>query len=265
MAADAVAQAAAPARRALPACRNACSSVSRRNSISANGSAWPSTPAIASPPPDLARSSGSWPSGSRAKRKLLPGPISGSAVSMARKAALRPALSPSKHRIGSRHAPQQPALVRRQRRAERRDALREAGAGHGDDVDIALDRDDQFALVVRGLAGAVVVEQQRALVEERRSPANSGTWPWRPARSARPPKATTRPRAVGDREHHAVPETVVGHGDPLAVDQQPRVDHLLRVDALGRQAPRAARTSPPARSRAGTRAARRRRCGRSAR
>ena len=44
---------------------------------------------------------GSWPSGSMAKRRLLPAPISGSAVSMARNAALWPALSPSKQRIGS--------------------------------------------------------------------------------------------------------------------------------------------------------------------
>ena len=47
------------------------------------------------------RSSGSWPSGRSAKRRLLPGCSSGSARSTARSAARRPAPSPSKQRIGS--------------------------------------------------------------------------------------------------------------------------------------------------------------------
>ena len=48
--------------------------------------------------------------------------------------------------------------------------------------------------------------------------------------------------AVVDREHHPVLEPVVGHGDPLAVDQQPGLDHLLRVDALGGERVAQART-----------------------
>ena len=36
-------------------------------------------------------------------------------------------------------------------------------------------------------------------------------------------------------EHHAVLEPVVGHRDALAVDQQAGIDHLLRLDALGRE------------------------------
>ena len=47
------------------------------------------------------RSSGSWPSGRSAKRRLLPGARSGSARSAARSAARMPAASPSKQRIGS--------------------------------------------------------------------------------------------------------------------------------------------------------------------
>ncbi len=42
-------------------------------------------------------------------------------------------------------------------------------------------------------------------------------------------------RTVVDREHHAVLEPVIGHGDVVAVDQQPRLDHLRNIDALGRE------------------------------
>ncbi len=56
-----------------------------------------------------------------------------------------------------------------------------------------------------------------------------------PGSMARPPKATTRPRAIVDREHHPVAEAVVGDRDPLAVDEQPRLDHLIDDDALSRQ------------------------------
>ena len=38
-----------------------------------------------------------------------------------------------------------------------------------------------------------------------------------------------------NREHHAVAESIVGHGDPLAVMQQAGLDHLSGLDALGRQ------------------------------
>ena len=59
------------------------------------------TSSIAARPPERARSSGSCPSGSSAKRRLLPGLRCGSARSAARHAAFWPALSPSKQRIGS--------------------------------------------------------------------------------------------------------------------------------------------------------------------
>ena len=61
----------------------------------------PITSSIAARPPERARSSGSWPSGSSAKRRLFPGSRCGSARSAARHAAFCPALSPSKQRIGS--------------------------------------------------------------------------------------------------------------------------------------------------------------------
>ena len=68
-------------------------SVSRAHNMSARGWAWASTSSMAPRPPDRTRSSGSWPSGSAAKRRLRPGRSSGSARSAARKAARRPAES----------------------------------------------------------------------------------------------------------------------------------------------------------------------------
>ena len=131
------------------------------------------------------------------------------------------------------HRPQQAALVRRQRRAERRDGLRKARLGHRDDVDIALDRDHP-ALVAGRLAGAMVVKEQRALVEElglrRIQVFRLGARVERPAAERDDPAA-----AIVNREHHAVLETVVGHGDALAMDEQTGLDHLLRFDALGRE------------------------------
>ena len=76
-------------------------SISRSHNISTSGRAPFSTSCIASGPLARIRSSGSLPSGSVAKRRLLPGASSGSARSTARKAARLPALSPSKQSTGS--------------------------------------------------------------------------------------------------------------------------------------------------------------------
>ena len=75
---------------------------------------------------------------------------------------------------------------------------------------------------MRGLAGAMVIEQQRALVEKLGLRRIEVFRPWRPAPCARPPKAIDPAGAVVDREHHAVAEAVVGHGDVLAVDAAAR-------------------------------------------
>ena len=64
-----------------------------------------------------------------------------------------------------RHAPEQLELAFGQRRAERGHRLAETGHGHGDDVDIALDRDHPPRLVAR-LARAESVVEQRPLVKE---------------------------------------------------------------------------------------------------
>ena len=58
----------------------------------------------------------------------------------------------AEHRL-VRHLPQQRELLLGQRGAERRDRRLEAGRHHGDDVDIAFDRDHRRALV-RGRARA---------------------------------------------------------------------------------------------------------------
>src|SRR5258705_265586 len=76
-------------------------SISRAQITSARPRAAEITSSIAPRPPERARSSGSWPSGSSAKRRLFPGLRCGSARSAARYAAFWPALSPSKQRIGS--------------------------------------------------------------------------------------------------------------------------------------------------------------------
>ena len=77
-----------PRSRATRACRT-------------SGRAAEITSSIATRPPERARSSGSCPSGSSAKRRLFPGSSAGSARSAARYAAFCPARSPSKQRIGS--------------------------------------------------------------------------------------------------------------------------------------------------------------------
>ena len=86
----------------------------------------------------------------------------------ARIAALRPALSPSKHRIGegsSRHIRSSWASVTRG--AVGRDHFGDAGAVERDHVHIAFD-DDQPLGGAAGGRGAVDVVECAALVEERR-------------------------------------------------------------------------------------------------
>ena len=189
----------------------------------------------------------------------MPPPISGRAVSMARAAALRPALSPSKHRIGSAAMPQSRAHWSvRQRRAKRGDGLGKAGRRHGDDIDIALDRDDP-APVVGGLAGAVVVVEAAALVEERRLRAVEifGGRGWI---ERAPAEGDDAARAVADREHDAVAEPVVRHFDVLAVDQAGRPRSSCRGGSPCRRDGRATRSARAARGRSRNSAARPRPC-----
>ncbi len=84
---------------------------------------------------------------------------------------------------------------------------------------------------MRALAGAVMIEQQRSLVEERGLRRiqifRLG------ARLHRPPaEGDDAARAVVDRKHHPVAEPVVRHRDVRPMDEQPRFDHRLGACAL---------------------------------
>ena len=88
-----------------------------------------------------------------------------------------------------------------------------------------------LAGVVGGLSCAVMVEEQRAFVEERRL-RRIEVFRLR-ARVHRAAAEGDDPAgAVVDREHHPVAEPVVRDGDPIAVDEESRLDHLVDADAL---------------------------------
>ena len=186
---------AAPAPPAAPACR-AGPPRSPAPRACRRGAAPRRAPARRPPlPPARARSSGSCPSGSSAKRRDLPGI---EVRAGPRRAPDRPpggpALSPSKHRIGS--------SARRQSSASWSSvsavpsgatAWGKPGDAQRDHVDIALDGDHRAA-VMGGLAGEVVIVEEPALVEERRVGRVQVFRRRRRRSCARPPKATTRPR-----------------------------------------------------------------------
>ena len=129
-----------------------------------------------------------------------------------------------------RHLPQQRELVFGQRRAERRDAAGKARGHHGDDVDIAFDHDQRRA-VMRGLPRGREVVEIVALVKQRR---------FRRVQVFGGDVLLQRAAAEGDdaaahirdRKHHAVAETVVGHRDVVAADQEAGLDHVLDRNAL---------------------------------
>jgi hypothetical protein len=124
------------------------------------------------------------------------------------------------------HLPQEVALIRRQGGAERGDRLREAGDAHRDHVDIALDGDD-IAGVMRGLAGAMVVVEAGALVEQARL-GRVEVFRLGVLVHGATAEGDHAAGAVADREHHPVAKAIVRHGDILAMDEQPGLDH--RVD-----------------------------------
>ena len=149
----------------------------------------------------------------------------------------------AEHRL-VRHLPEQNELLGGERGAERRDRRLEAGAHHGDHVDIAFDRDHRRALVRGGARGGDVVER-RALVEERRL-RRVEVFRLRVLLERAAAEGDDAAAQIGDRKHHAVAEAVVGHRDVVARDQQPRLDHvldryaflaemLLEREALGRR------------------------------
>ena len=200
-----------------------------------------------------ARSSGSCPSGRSAKRSDLPGGRArqGKVDRAVGGAAPGPVAVEAQDRLVG-EAPDERELVLGQRRAERRDGVREARHRHRDHVDIALDRDDGAALM-RRLSGLMEVVEEPPLVEERRvgrievfrrhvgahGAAAEGDHPAAP---------------VGDREHHPVAEAVVRDGDVLARYEETRLDHDFGRDALAGEVVAQARSAPARRSRCGSRA-----------
>ena len=79
---------------------------------------------------------------------------------------------------------------------------------------------------MRGFAGIVVVVEHRTLVKQRRL-GRVEIFGRRVLVERAPAEGDHPPAAVADREHHPVAETVVGHGDVLAMDQKPGLDHDL--------------------------------------
>ena len=185
-------------------------------------------------PAERTRSSGSCPSGSSAKRSVLPGPMQGQreidgAVGGA--AAGLVAVEAQDRLVG--HPPQQaraaPAVSAVPSGAT---ALGKPADAHGDHVDIALDGDDRPP-VMRGLAGVVVVVEAARPCGRAASPGEfrylaGDVLLQRPAAEGDDPAAH-----VADREHHAVAEAVIGTGDrPRRCTSRPASIIGLAVDAL---------------------------------
>ena len=128
------------------------------------------------------------------------------------------------------HLPEEVALIGRQRRAERRHDMGETRRRHRDHIDIALDRDHR-ALVMRALARIVMVVEHRPLVEER-GLGRVEIFGLRRVVQGAAAEGDDPAAAIGDREHHAVAETIIGDRDILAVHEEPRLDHRFERGAL---------------------------------
>ena len=129
--------------------------------------------------------------------------------------------------------PHQRQLLGGERGAERRHGAFVSGHHHGDDVDIAFDRDDARAFV-RRLAGGSDVVERCALVKERRLRRveifRRDLLLQRAAAEGDHPAAP-----IADREHDAVAEAVIRHRDIFAGNDQPGLDHVLDRDFGGAQ------------------------------
>ena len=123
-----------------------------------------------------------------------------------------------------RHLPQQDKLVGGERGTERRDRRLEAGSHHGDDVDIALDRDHRRTFVRGGARSRDIVERP-AFVEERRL-RRVEVLRLRVLFERTSAESDDASAHVGDRKHDAIAEAVVGHRYVFAGNQQPRFDHV---------------------------------------
>ena len=173
--------------------------------------------------------SGSWPSGRNRKRSWRPSRTWLSEFSSARHAAARPARSPSKQKISFvADAEDARQVLRRGRRAERRDRISDAGLMQSNDVHVAFN-DEQPRQGSRRLARFVQAVQLAALVEQlglrRVQVLGLALVEHAPAEADR---AAAR---IADREHHAIAEAVVVAGSrrlALALDDQADLQQLAR-------------------------------------
>ncbi len=124
-----------------------------------------------------------------------------------------------------RHAPHQAELIGGKRGAERRNRRLEARGDHGDDVDIALDRDHARA-VMRGLSRIGDVVERAALVKERRL-RRIEVFRRHLLVERAAAKGDDLAAPVADRKHHAVAEAVVRHGNVFAGDDEACLRHVL--------------------------------------
>jgi hypothetical protein len=120
-------------------------------------------------------------------------------------------------------AAQQLDLLRRQRRAERRDGLGEAGLVHRDDVEVALDQ-DRPALDPHRVAGLGQAEQEPRLLVDRALGAVDVLGADRAVLGRLADQAGREPRDLvarqDDRADHALAEAIVeAAGLGLARDQ----------------------------------------------
>ena len=111
--------------------------------------------------------------------------------------------------------------------------MRKTRRAHADDVNIALNRNDH-ALVMRRDPGLVLVVKAGTLVKQRRF-RRVQIFGRHVLVQSPPAKGDDAAAPVADRKHDAVAETVIGHGDVLAMDQHARLDHGFGAGVPARQ------------------------------
>ncbi len=129
-----------------------------------------------------------------------------------------------------RHFPEQPELVFRERRAERRDRRGKACRHHRDHIDVAFNDDDRRT-IVRGLARGGNIVERCAFMKERRLRRvqifRLRIFLQRAAAEGNDPAAK-----IADRKHHAIAEAIERHRNVVAGNQQAGFHHVLGRNAV---------------------------------
>ena len=190
---------------------------------------------IAFLPPARTRSSGSWPGGNSTKRKCAR-VRSAEGAKPAQIAALRPALSPSKHRIGagsSRHIRSSWASVTAVPLGA---TTCNSGAVERDDVHIAFDDDQAPGGTARGPAG----RDCRACGPCRRAGCRGIEIFGLALAEDAPAKSDHPGPCIADRDHQAAAEAVVAVVAFVWLDQHAGLDELLLAERVERPLERGA-------------------------